>query len=169
MPTPVTGVRIPLDLLAQIDALAVDGKSRTDIILQLIQSGLGKEPPAKESDCLTEIRASLIALNTRLTLVEQRSTKKPSAPKVTLEKTREDASEGGSDEVEEGLALGLSERELSRRFGIDRTGITNNRNNPERLAAYSRTRDPEGIAWEFRDGRYFPMEDQPPIDVRSDA
>lgn len=30
MATPVTGIRIPADLLALIDARAIDGKTRTD-------------------------------------------------------------------------------------------------------------------------------------------
>jgi len=33
MATPVTGIRIPADLLALIDARAIDGKTRTDIVI----------------------------------------------------------------------------------------------------------------------------------------
>ena len=41
MATPVTGIRIPADLLALIDARAIEGKTRTDIVIELIRSGLG--------------------------------------------------------------------------------------------------------------------------------
>ena len=39
MATPVTGIRIPADLLALIDARAIEGKTRTDIVIELIRSG----------------------------------------------------------------------------------------------------------------------------------
>jgi len=44
MATPVTGIRIPADLLALVDARAIDGKARTDIVIELIRSGLDAAP-----------------------------------------------------------------------------------------------------------------------------
>ena len=44
MATPVTGIRIPADLLALIDAREIEGKTRTDIVIELIRSGLGVAP-----------------------------------------------------------------------------------------------------------------------------
>jgi hypothetical protein len=64
--TPVTGIRIPPDLLALIDARAIEGKTRTDIVIELIRSGLGVEPSIEgmnQPDRYT-------ALNTRLTELE---------------------------------------------------------------------------------------------------
>ena len=52
---------------------------------------------------------------------------------------------------------GLSERALALRFKIDKSGIARWKTNPEKLAAYTRDRDPNGIAWEFRDGKYYPL------------
>ena len=66
MATPVTGIRIPADLLALIDARAVGGKTRTDIVIELIRSGLGVAPlgeDLEQSDRYT-------ALNNRLTELE---------------------------------------------------------------------------------------------------
>jgi len=66
MATPVTGIRIPADLLALIDARAVGGKTRTDIVIELIRSGLGVAPSGEgleQSDRYT-------ALNKRLTELE---------------------------------------------------------------------------------------------------
>jgi len=48
MATPVTGIRIPADLLALIDARAIDGKTRTDIVIELIRSGLDVMPSSED-------------------------------------------------------------------------------------------------------------------------
>ena len=66
MATPVTGIRIPPDLLALIDARAIDGKTRTDIVIELIRSGLGVE--ALSEDLGHPDRYT--ALNNRLTEIE---------------------------------------------------------------------------------------------------
>lgn len=66
MATPVTGIRIPADLLALIDARASDGKTRTDIVIGLIRSGLGV---ASSSEDL-EHPDRCTALNSRLTELE---------------------------------------------------------------------------------------------------
>lgn len=58
-----------------------------------------------------------------------------------------------------GLGDGLSERALALRFQIDKSGISRWKTNPEKLAAYTRDRDPDQIAWEFRDGKYHPLAD----------
>ena len=66
MATPVTGIRIPADLLALIDARAIEGKTRTDIVIELIRSGLGVTPSGEDlghPDRYT-------ALNSRLTELE---------------------------------------------------------------------------------------------------
>ena len=55
------------------------------------------------------------------------------------------------------LGDGLSERALALRFKIDKSGIARWKTNPVKLAAYTRDRDPDQIAWEFRDGKYYPL------------
>jgi hypothetical protein len=70
MATPVTGIRIPSELLARIDVLAIDGKNRTDVILELIRLGLGDELPGSNPSQLGEIRELLNVLNDRLTELE---------------------------------------------------------------------------------------------------
>jgi hypothetical protein len=35
--------------------------------------------------------------------------------------------------------------------------IKNKHKNPEKFAAWSKTKDPDGIAWEFREGLYYPL------------
>ena len=89
------------------------------------------------------------------------------APITALPKKQhsENAREGLSMEisarsdVQESSELndGLSERALALRFKIDKSGISRWKTNPEKLAAYTRDRDPNGIAWEFRDGKYYPL------------
>ena len=60
MATPVTGIRIPADLLALIDARAIDGKTRTDIVIWDLMfgkisrcPGLSLKPPACSSSVPT--------------------------------------------------------------------------------------------------------------------
>ena len=57
------------------------------------------------------------------------------------------------------LSDGLSERALALRFKIDKSGIARWKTNPGKLADYTRDRDPDGLAWEFRDGKYYPLAD----------
>ena len=57
------------------------------------------------------------------------------------------------------LGDGLSERALALRFRIDKSGISRWKTNPEKLAAYTRDRDPDGLAWGFRAGKYYPLAD----------
>jgi len=66
MATPVTGIRIPADLLALIDARAIEGKTRTDIVIELIRSGLGVA--SANEDLGHPDRYT--ALNNRLTEIE---------------------------------------------------------------------------------------------------
>ena len=54
---------------------------------------------------------------------------------------------------------GLSERALALRFKIDKSGISRWKTNPVKLADYTRDRDPDGLAWGFRDGKYYPLAD----------
>jgi len=66
MATPVTGIRIPADLSALIDARAIEGKTRTDIVIELIRSGLGVA--SANEDLGHPDRYT--ALNNRLTEIE---------------------------------------------------------------------------------------------------
>ena len=59
-----------------------------------------------------------------------------------------------------GLSDGLSERALALRFKIDKSGIARWKTNPAKLADYTRDRDPDQIAWEFRDSKYYPLPDR---------
>jgi hypothetical protein len=79
--TPVTGIRIPPDLLALIDARAIEGKTRTDIVIELIRFGLGVEPSIEGmnqpdrytalNNRLTELESSVLQVfNNRLTELE---------------------------------------------------------------------------------------------------
>jgi hypothetical protein len=61
---------------------------------------------------------------------------------------------------DEPISDGLSGRGLAKRLDVDRTGFQGKRDNPEKLASYTRDRDPDGIAWEFRDGKYYPIAQQ---------
>ena len=81
MATPVTGIRIPADLLALIDARAVGGKTRTDIVIELIRSGLGVVPMGEDleqsdrytvlNDRLTELESNVSQVfNSRITELE---------------------------------------------------------------------------------------------------
>jgi hypothetical protein len=79
--TPVTGIRIPPDLLALIDARAIEGKTRTDIVIALIRAGLGVEPSIEGmnqpdrytalNERVTELEGSVLQVfNNRLTELE---------------------------------------------------------------------------------------------------
>ena len=81
MATPVTGIRIPADLLALIDARAIDGKTRTDIVIELIRSGLGIAPLSEDlghpdrytvlNSRLTELESNVLQVfNNRVTELE---------------------------------------------------------------------------------------------------
>lgn len=55
------------------------------------------------------------------------------------------------------LSDGLSERALAGRVGSDTKGLRSRRSNTAKLAEFIGDRDPDGIAWEFRDGKYYPL------------
>ena len=81
MATPVTGIRIPADLLALIDARAIEGKTRTDIVIELIRSGLEVAPLGEDlghpgrytalNNRLTELEGNVLQVfNERVTEIE---------------------------------------------------------------------------------------------------
>ena len=81
MATPVTGIRIPADLLALIDARAIEGKTRTDIVIELIRSGLGVASANEDlghpdrytalNNRLTELEGNVLQVfNERVTEIE---------------------------------------------------------------------------------------------------
>ncbi|MBW4422197.1 MAG: ribbon-helix-helix domain-containing protein [Myxacorys californica WJT36-NPBG1] len=63
MASPIVGIRIPTDLLKQIDDRATEGRTRTDIIIELLRLGLAQPEPEPEHDRLT-------VLDERLTVLE---------------------------------------------------------------------------------------------------
>jgi hypothetical protein len=83
MGTPVTGIRIPSDLLEKIDKRAIAGKTRTDIVIELLRAGLALEQSEQRIEVdrftvldrrITELEALVKQLlDERKTIVEQPS------------------------------------------------------------------------------------------------
>ena len=50
---------------------------------------------------------------------------------------------------------------LNKRFNQPEGGVTKmkskHKNNPQRFTEWTKTKDPDGIAWEFREGLYYPI------------
>jgi hypothetical protein len=61
-------------------------------------------------------------------------------------------------EVPESSPGGISQRALGRRLGVSKATVGKRRDNPEELAAYTKERDPDGIAWRFEGGKYYPVQ-----------
>jgi len=56
------------------------------------------------------------------------------------------------------LSDGLSRNALAKRIERDPKSLTEVKNkSPVKLASYTKERDPDGIAWEFRDEKYYPL------------
>ncbi len=62
--------------------------------------------------------------------------------------------------MEEAIVEGLNQKALARRLGRSDVAVINARREKDAasFAAWSRKRDPIGLAWEYRGGRYYPIE-----------
>ena len=70
--TTMIGFRIPNDLLEKIDALKTDEKTRTDVIVELLESALGIDSRGDDYQSLIERLAEVEqTLNERIAAVEQ--------------------------------------------------------------------------------------------------
>lgn len=54
---------------------------------------------------------------------------------------------------------GLSQNQLAKRLKCDTRRLQQRRDNAAELAEWTKTRDPQSIAWEFRMGEYYPVHD----------
>jgi hypothetical protein len=62
------------------------------------------------------------------------------------------------DQVPAHLLRGLSQRTLSIRLNVDHTTVARNRKKGfEEFSQWSGGVDPDGISWEFRDSKYYPI------------
>lgn len=71
MATTMIGFRIPDSLLSEVDKLAIDGKTRTNILIELIEKGLGIEQNHEEQAFNDRLAVVEQAFNERLSIVEQ--------------------------------------------------------------------------------------------------
>jgi hypothetical protein len=56
------------------------------------------------------------------------------------------------------LASGLSQRKLGERLGVSHTIVGKSKDKGAApLAEWSKEKDPDGLAWEFREGKYYPI------------
>lgn len=62
--------------------------------------------------------------------------------------------------IGEARAVGLTQKALARRLGRSDVAVINARRERDAVgfAEWSRKRDPKGLAWEYRGGRYYPIE-----------
>lgn len=74
----------------------------------------------------------------------------------TVECTVECTVEGTVDDTLKSFSKGLSQRALSKRLGCTWADITN-MNILGHLTKWSQREDPQGLAWELRDKRYYPL------------
>ncbi len=57
------------------------------------------------------------------------------------------------------LTSGLSQRKLGERLGVSHTIVGKSKDKGATpLAEWSKEKDPDGLAWEFREGKYYPIE-----------
>jgi len=57
------------------------------------------------------------------------------------------------------LASGLSQRKLGERLGVSHTIVGKSKDKGAApLAEWSKEKDPDSLAWEFREGKYYPIE-----------
>lgn len=68
------------------------------------------------------------------------------------------------DSVPQDLLDGLSAVNLSKRFKADRGTLTKYRRMGEKhFLVWSQDKDPDGLAWEFRDSKYYPVTEDGPL------
>ncbi len=62
--------------------------------------------------------------------------------------------------IGEARVVGLTQKALARRLGRSDVAVINARRERDAVgfAEWSRKRDPKGLAWEYRGGRYYPIE-----------
>ena len=58
------------------------------------------------------------------------------------------------------LEKGLSQRQLSKRLKCGMETLQKYRGNPDKLLEWSKERDPNGLAWEFKEGSYHPINNE---------
>ena len=75
--------------------------------------------------------------------------------KAKKEVTKDSVSKSTKRSVTE--SNGLSQRQLADRLGCNARRLIDRRGNPRELAEYTRGKDPEGIAWKYQEGKYYPQ------------
>ena len=75
--------------------------------------------------------------------------------KAKLKATKDSVSKSIKDIVTE--SEGLSQNRLASRLSCSVHRLIDRRDNPRELADFTCGKDPEGVAWEYRDGKYYPQ------------
>lgn len=73
--------------------------------------------------------------------------------KAKTKVTKDSVSKSNKDIVTE--SEGLSQRQLAERLGCNARRLIDRRDNPKELAEYTRSKDPEGVSWRYREGKYY--------------
>lgn len=88
--------------------------------------------------------------------VSKSKTESDTKSKTGSKVTKDSVSKSNEDSVTE--SNGLSQRQLAiKRLKCDVRQLSDRRDNPKELAEYTRGKDPDGISWEYREGRYYPQ------------
>lgn len=176
--------RIDLDLWSQFKTVtAGEGSSASAEIIDFITrylagyrlpSSSSEEPSSSSIEALIDahlapVKQQLLDIEARLAAVQQASSssdRQPSSkPKPVRQQKRpseDDQQDAPIDVVGQpvDLSKGLLQNDLCRRLKVvGHTRLSKNRRlGASALAMYTRQRDPDGKAWGYRDGRYYPVD-----------
>lgn len=85
--------------------------------------------------------------------VSKSNTESVTKSKAKARVAKDCVSKSKSENVTE--SNGLSQRQLAERLGCNARRLIDRRDNPKELAEYTRGKDPNGVSWGYRAGRYY--------------
>ena len=157
----VAGLRYVLYMESGIDSSAVEAVPGTDQRIDLSAVATVPDIDQRIEIAIAPILAQMEALKAELQALHLKIANQPQHPQnLPSENDREALPRKTPVRsiVRSGnLSDGLSERALAKRVKADSKGLRSRKFDAAKLAEFIGDRDPDGIEWEFRDGKYYPL------------
>jgi hypothetical protein len=165
MPNPFFSGRIPQDLYDRIeDHIKVSGESKTRLLVAALSKYVNFEPSVATTSFseITDIKARLQSLELMVYELYQGKIDNTDNCVISIESdlvTDNDLISQVDDNIDNNLITDKLEpmngAALNRRFNLPEGGIakmkSKHKNNPQKFIEWTKTKDPDGIAWEFNE------------------